>query len=190
MKIGVDLDDVLLDCNTSLALFHNERYGTSYERKDILSWQLEHTWDCTPEEVIARVKEWYGSMEHLESRPVPGAIATVAKLAGVHELHVITSRPMNTKDLTHAWLDKHFPNQFEQVHLTSHFEPGTGSKAGICRKLGVSVLVEDSLLHARDVAAIGTTVLLLDCPWNQESVSGGIIRVSTWEDIFNFINSA
>lgn len=187
MKIGVDFDDVLLDCNTSLALFHNSRYGTSYEREDVRSWYLEHTWGCTQQEVVARVKEWYGSQEHAESRPVAGAIAAVGELARSHELYVITSRPANVKDLTQVWLDRHFPDQFGQLHFTSHFEPGAGSKAEVCRKLGISLLVEDSLLHARDVAASGATVLLLDCPWNQEAVPDNIIRIFTWDDVLNFI---
>ncbi|MDE1919788.1 MAG: hypothetical protein KGH56_03835 [Patescibacteria group bacterium] len=189
MKIGVDLDDVLLDCNTSLALFHNSRYGTSYERKDVQSWYLERTWGCTPREAIARVKEWYESREHAESYPVSGALATVAELSRRHELHVITSRPEQVRELTHSWLEKHFPGRFVDVHFTSHFEPGAGSKAAVCRNLGISLFIEDSPLHARDVATSGVTVLLLDCPWNQETVSGNIIRIFAWDDVLTFVAS-
>ncbi|MDE2021886.1 MAG: hypothetical protein KGI71_03150 [Patescibacteria group bacterium] len=190
MKIGIDFDDVLLDCNTSLALFHNARYGTSYERKDIGSWFLERTWGCTQEEAVARVKEWYQSPEHVNSTPVPGSLEAIATLADSHELHVITSRPSYVKDLTHAWLEQHFSKRFSGLHFTSHFEPGAGSKAEVCRSLGISLLVEDSLIHAHDVAASGVPVLLFDCPWNQESVSHGITRIFTWEDVLNFVASA
>src|SRR3989344_1731882 len=189
MKVGVDFDDVLLDCNTSLALFHNSRYGTSYERKDIRSWHLEHTWGCTRQEAIARVKEWYHSPEHLQSTLIPGALEAVTELAQSHELHLITSRPAQVKDLTQILLERHFAGRFAGHHFTSHFEPGAGSKADVCRNLGISLLIEDSLMHANDVAANGVTVLLLDSPWNQEVVSGNIIRIFSWRDALDFIAS-
>jgi uncharacterized HAD superfamily protein len=189
MKIGVDFDDVLLDCNTSLSLFHNARYGTFYERKDIKSWYLEKTWGCTRQEAIVRVKEWYESPEHVQSHPVAGALDAISQLARLHELHVVTSRPAQVRELTQEWLERHFEDQFSGLHFTSHFEPGIGSKSEVCRTLGISLLIEDSLLHARDVAANGTTVLLLDCPWNQEAVFGNIIRILSWEEAFDFLES-
>lgn len=189
MKIGVDFDDVLLDCNTSLALFHNSHYGTSYKREDIKSWYLESTWGCTQEEVIARIKEWYRSPEHAQSLPIAGAIEAISKLASHNELHVITSRPAQTRELTQTWLDKYFPGQFSEIHFTNHFEIGARSKADICSEVGVSILIEDALVHARNVAADGIPVLLLDSPWNQEHISKNITRIFTWQDALDFIAS-
>ena len=189
MKIGVDFDDVLFDCNASLALFHNSRYGTSYERKDVWSWYLDQVWGCTEKEAIERVKEWYDSEEHTQSMPISGAIEAIEKLAQSYELHIITSRPSSIRKPTRLWLERYFAKHFAEIHFTNHSEPGSGSKAEICRNLDVSFLIEDSLKHARDVASGGTTVLLLDSPWNQEDVSGNIIRVHSWEEVVELIDS-
>lgn len=189
MKIGVDLDDVLLDCNTSLARFHNSRYGTSYERKDVFSWHIELLWGCTREEAMVRVEHWYGSLEHSQSAPVHGAIEAVEVLSKVHDLHIVTSRPSQIRGLTEEWLERHFRERFSGVHFTNHSKPGSGSKGDMCGNLGVSLLIEDSPQHAQEAAAKGVTVLLLDCPWNQEKVSGNIIRIATWKDALDFIAS-
>ena len=58
MKIGVDLDDVLIDLNRSLSLFHNAKFGTTYDIEDVRSFELEKVWNCTTEEMIRRVNIW------------------------------------------------------------------------------------------------------------------------------------
>jgi uncharacterized HAD superfamily protein len=187
MKIGIDFDDVLFDTNSSLALFHNSHYGSSYERKDVQSWFLEHIWGCTPQEAIARVKEWYQSSGHMQLMPMPGALEAIVELSRDNELYVITARPMQIEKLTLTLLEQHFPEKFSGLHFTNHFERDNQSKADVCKKLGISLLVEDALVHARTVAAADISVLLLDSPWNQEVVSANITRVFSWEEIVRFV---
>lgn len=187
MKIGVDFDDIVFDFNEELAHFHNHHYGTSYCRADVQTWILEDIWGCTRQEATRRLQEWFKSQEHNDTRPVKGAQDAVKQLALHHELHIITARPSCTKGVTPAWLDRYFPEQFAGLHMTSHFEHSARSKADVCKELGISLLIDDGLVHARAVAATGTTVLLLDCPWNQEEAGKGIIRVYGWDDILSYI---
>ncbi len=72
--IGLDFDDVLMEFNGALCLFHNAQYGTSLTRADITSHHLKETWGCTQEEVIRRVNEFYRSLEHDLASPVVGAV--------------------------------------------------------------------------------------------------------------------
>ena len=191
MKIAVDFDDILLDCNSSLALFHNNRYGTSYCRDDIRSWHLEKTWGCTYEEMVKRVNEWYFSDEHGGSVPMPGSQEAVVSLARNHELHIVTSRPEQIRDRTEEWLRRHFPKMFSGTHFTGHFWNGAKNKSDVCRQLGVALLIEDSPLHAQNVASAHIPVLLMDSPWNQELDADGqkIIRIKKWQDVLDFVSS-
>src|SRR5581483_5888062 len=143
----------------------------------IQSWHLDRLWKCSEEVAVARVAEWFSSPEYLRSLPIPGSREAVARLAKYHELHIITSRSTRVEQLTRDWLDLHFPIKFAGLHFTNHFQSDRKSKAEVCKILDISLLVEDSPLHAQDVAKAGITVLLLDAPWNQEEVSEPIVRV-------------
>lgn len=188
MKIGIDCDDVLLDSYTSLNAYHNHHYGTSHRREDIRSWLIEHTWGCTPEEALVRVEAWYDTLWHSQTGPMPGALAAVAKLAEHHELHMITGRPGRVEEITRRLVLEHFPGIFAAMHFSNHFKANARSKGHICRDLGIAVMIEDSLGHARAVAASGVPVLLFDSPWNQEPVNGLITRVSGWDDVLQRMN--
>lgn len=182
MKIGVDFDDVLLDCNASLADFHNKRYGTSYAKEDVYTWHLEKLWGCTRAEAVERVRAWLQSEEHGAALPVDGALEAIEQLSKDHELHIITARPSDSRAVTERWLQKYLPSHFAGIHFTNDYEPGSGSKGKICRELGVAFLVEDSLTHAQDAAAAGTPVFLMDAPWNQETLPENVFRVRSWQD--------
>src|SRR3989344_5813352 len=152
MKIGIDFDDVLLDSYTSLNDFHNFSYGTSHGREDIRSWLIEHTWGCTPEEALARVEAWYDSSWHSRIEPMPGAQAAVTQLAESHELHIITGRPGRVSEMTQQLAREHFPGVFKEIHFSNHFKANARSKGAVCRDVGVDLMIEDALNHARAVA--------------------------------------
>jgi len=78
--IGIDLDDVLLDFNTALCEWHNLKYGTSYTRADIFSFDLKDVWKCPQEETNKRIVEFYNSEFHPKALPVPGTVEAIKKL--------------------------------------------------------------------------------------------------------------
>ncbi len=187
MKIGIDFDDVLLDCNTALAAFHNARYGTSYKREDVRSWDLSRMWNCTKEEEFVRVREWWASQDHFEAPLVPGALTAVEILAMHHELHIITARQVETSTATKAWLARHFPSHFNEVHFVSKSDTDTGSKVEACQQVGIDLMIDDSLSNACNLNAAGIQVLLFDAPWNQEEVPPSIVRVYNWEQALYYL---
>lgn len=186
MIIGVDLDDVLLDFTEHLLRFVNTRYGTRHQRKDSFNFNLEKVWNEPKEIVDQKILEFYRSSEHVQAMPFPDAIGGICALkAAGHELHLITSKPDSLKDVTEKWLDTHFPRSFTGVHFMNEFH-GTGkkrTKAEVCKLLGVELFIDDALHNARNIAAVGIPVLLLDAPWNQEEVIPPITRVKSWEEI-------
>jgi 5'(3')-deoxyribonucleotidase len=119
MIIGLDLDDVLFQANESLARFHNGRYGTSYDRHMVRSWDFEELWGCTTEEVIRRIGEWYDTHEHHTSNPVTGAVDALSQLAEQHTLFIVTARSPNVQQ-TMAWVKRHLPQVFNGIHFTNH----------------------------------------------------------------------
>lgn len=183
--IGFDLDDILLDFNGALRVFHNAKYDTTYEREHITTYDFCELWQCEPEEMIRRVLEFYASKEHQGAVPVEGSVEAIKKLSQYHKLIIITSKPDELRVATMQWLDQHFPHMFDEVHFTNHYV-GNGRKrpkGEVCKQYGVEIFIDDALIHAESVANTGIPVLLFDTPWNQGELSPLITRVYSWEEI-------
>lgn len=187
LRIGFDLDDVLLATNDAMLKWHNRVYGTSYTRKDIVTWDLTKVWLCTFDEMLSRIHEYYASPEHDETLAFKGAIEGIEILGEEKEYHIITSRPGEMHGKTMVLIQKYFPPLVESVHFTSQVVAGSKhskKKENVCLELGVQVYIEDNLDYAINVAAVGIPVLLFDTPWNQTAdLPKNVTRVYSWEDI-------
>jgi uncharacterized protein len=184
--LGVDLDDVVIDFNSAFCEWHNRYYGTSYKRKDIVSYGLENICKCTPDEVHQRVFDFYHTDEHRTAPPVQGAIEGLHELKKKNVLIAATSRPEVVRNLTLEWLHEQSLEVFDSLHFLGHYHGPVErkiSKAKICEEVGAELFIEDSLAHATSIARTGVPVLLFDTPWNQGFVSALITRVFSWEEI-------
>ena len=192
-RIGFDFDDVLINFRHALRLYSNELYKTNLQREDYTSSDLSETWKCTPEEATKRVIDFYSSEHHYNALPVEGAVEGIKILKQDYDLFVITSRPEKIREMTVGWLDRYFPDMFEEVHLTNLFygegEKIIRTKKEVCLELGVEAFVDDALHYAHDVSSAGIPVLLYDAPSNQGDVEHPIIRVHSWREIVDKLSN-
>lgn len=187
-KIGVDLDDVLLAIIAGLFPWHNRLYGTNNKEEDVRPFDLSTSWGCTKEETISRVLDFYQTTEHAECLPIPGAVEAMNVLSQNHKLVIVTSKPADLEDMTHTWVEKHFPKTFQGIYFTSSFttpEHKQVKKSEICRELDIEVFIDDSTANVLDVATACKRVFLFDRPWNQEQVPlpTNVTRTYSWEEI-------
>ena len=190
--IGIDLDDTLLDFNNSLHAYHNKKYGTNITRENITSYELDKVWGYSPEEVDKKLFEFYFTKEHEETAPIFGSLDAVNKLKNRHDLHLITVRGDQIAEPTMLWIQTHFPSHFTSINLTNKIFgiPGkTYSKVDVCRRLGVDLMIEDSLSQAIEISKVVEKVYLLDCPWNQGETPTNMTRVNSWDEIITHLNS-
>lgn len=190
MNIGVDLDEILADFITPLLDYYNAVYGTRFTKKNVFSYNLWEVWGGTPDQDIAKLYAFYATPEFRNLQPVPGAQEGIRALTPHHELIVITSRASDLLNETQRWLAAHFPGMFAQVHL-ANIAARLGSstpKALLCQRLGIDVMIEDSLTYAQECAPHVSHVLLMDAPWNQSnSLPRNVKRVFSWEEIVGHI---
>lgn len=176
-RVGVDLDDVLLDLNTALAAFTNRAYGTSLRREDIHTFNLHEVWGCTRQEARRRIAEFYDSPEHALMIPIDGAQEALEMIASFADTFIITARPEWTRGGTEELLTRHYPSLVSAVTYTNH-----GTKAEVCRTLGVHVFVDDAPHNVDEVAPVVETALLFDAPWNRgyTPAHANLRRVHSW----------
>ena len=186
-KIGIDLDDTVLDLVGALVLFHNTFYGTNLTRADYLSHKFHKVWGCTGEEAIRRVSQFY-TTEYFENiKPISGAIDAIDFLAKQNYLEAITARPTDIKEKTGRQVKTYFGNNFDGIYYSSNFFTKTqndGTKLEICQRRGISTMIEDVLEYAMQFADTGIKVLLFgNYPWNQNgNLPSNIIRVKNWTE--------
>jgi len=186
--LGVDFDDVLFDTNGSAAEFHNLHYGTSYTREDNKDFLFEHLWDCPPEEVERRLDHYYETDFHHGAPMIGGVKEALTELSERFDIIVITARPEERRGVTEAWIQKNLPGLITKVYHTDFFiseKPEEGRfKSDLCRELGVSYFVDDTLAQVKDIAHHAKThVFLFDAPWNRSETPPGTVRVHSWADI-------
>jgi len=189
MIIGVDLDEVLAGVLPELIKYHNDKYNTNFEKEQFNSFDLWKIWNCTKEESLERVFDFYNSKYFRNIQPVEGSQEAIDILSKKHDLVVITSRASVVKDKSIEWLSNYFPDKFSKACFTSPwYEEESGyEKAQACKELKVKVHIDDNLSFARKCSENGTKVLLYNQPWNQldksDSLPENMKRVYSWNDI-------
>ncbi len=186
LKIGVDFDDVLFGFNEGFAGFYNTLYGTSFTRSNVKQYGLHHTYGGTQEEVSLLIQKFLKSEEHKKVAPILGAKEHLQNLIK-HEFIIVSARSeQQSREVVTEWLNIHFPNFFQKIHLTGsvdknaeHVKP----KEGVALEYELDVFIEDSLSVASRISAVGIPVILLDTPWNQGEVPEGVTRVFSWAEI-------
>lgn len=187
MNLAVDIDDTLLDFVSAYILFHNETYKTNLKKEDFKTYSFNHLKGDTMKQAVSTVRQFYKTDFFKEMKPFPGAIEVIQKLKEKNELFIVTSRPYDIKKGTLEWVSKHFSNIFSEVFFSSNYytqaKNSGKTKAEICYDLSASLLIDDSLIYAKQVFEKGINTLLLDSPWNQNGNLEGITRVNNWKEI-------
>lgn len=193
MKLGLDLDDVIIDINRSIREFLKDVYGLSVTLEDHKTFDFHTTWECTPTEAMNRVFEFYESDYMNDIPPIPGSIEAVTSLLDNHEIHFVTSRPHAIEEKTRHWVNTHFPHHSPSIHHTNQFTPAGNpkvNKSDVLKDLGISIMVEDSPYNIQDISSNNIHVLMYTRPWNQNvEASEHITRVNDWNDVLRFIKN-
>ena len=181
--ISTDIDEILAGLIGPFLVWHKEHYNTTYERKDVYNYDLEHLINCDREELQRRLRQFYESAHFHTIQPIDGSKEGIQELYQLSKIIAITARPEDIKHKTSTFIDDHYQGHISKVKFTGEFPQHNGMKGKICKELGIKVHIEDNLKFAYDCAQHGINVILLDCPWNQGETPKGTIRVYSWKDI-------
>jgi 5'(3')-deoxyribonucleotidase len=188
MIVAFDLDEVLANTLQAFLTFYNAAHGTHASVEKCFSSDWAEYLCLSQSAITAIIRDFTLSECGATIAPVPGAVEAVRELSAIGELHIVTSRWGALVDITPAWIERHFPNQFAAVHYskTSHSVPlneSGQSKAAICKAIGAEVIIEDCSRHSLDCLSHGVNVLLMDRPWNRDFEDSRILRVRSWSGV-------
>ncbi len=182
MKLGIDIDGVVVDFVTPFLPLLQEAMGHPVRYDDITAYRFQHALGYSDE-----VEDWVrGEIDRrdlLRGLPrIPGSLESIRRFHREHEIHFVTARPeAKWEDVTREWLRvQGFP--YSSV-LFREGRKAEGSE-------GFDLFVEDYLENALDLVAQGIHVCLFDQPWNQNSdLPRRCTRVHSWQEVEDVVAS-
>lgn len=182
-RFAIDVDEVLFPFVREFVNYDNPRWGGWLKFSQFFSYRFEEVLEVPVEEAMKRTYDFYGA-KHDHIKPLEDASEVLPRLCKYYEPIIITARPPRFEKKTRGWLAKHLDIEFNEiVHIgRSDIVERPISKAEVCRRLGAVALIDDSLEHTAECAAIEIDGLLFgNYPWNQADVlPEGVTRCRNW----------
>lgn len=196
--IAVDIDDVLAANAEGMIAFSNKQWGTHLTIDDFSEhwgemWKMADDIKATEK----RAEEFFASDPFSSFRHFPDALPVLKELQKNYRLILVTSRRKRFLRETTDWIDRFFPDIFEETHYAGIWDdPKEGrheaTKADLCQRLGVDYLVDDQLKHCVAAAQCGIPALLFgNYRWNRtDKLLQNVSKVKDWRAVKEYFDAA
>ena len=187
MKIGIDIDEVVVECAKHFLTIHKDKTGVDFACDSLFSYNLWEPVNITKEEALKYFEEFGERGVYTNPVLISFAREAIDALFVGNKIIFITSRPEKVRKETEALLTKIFKGRDFGVFYSGDFHKGGNKlKSEICLENNCSFLLEDQASIAEDCAKKGIKVILFDKPWNQKGGSHkNIYRVSDWKGVLD-----
>lgn len=192
--IAVDIDDVIAAHAPAFIKWTNEKYGTNLTVDDYHDHWGE-VWQVDYEEREKRALEYHQTDYIGTYGVVDGASEALANLKDRFKLVILTTRRKSIDKLTRDWIQKYYPDTFDEVVFAGFFDAPTQdsvhmTKGEMAKSIGAEYLIDDQLKHCMAAAKIGIKSLLFgNYPWNQaDDLPPGVTRVKDWQEVLESLN--
>jgi uncharacterized HAD superfamily protein len=184
-KIGIDIDEVVVNFIKNYLEFHKEKYNLNFPIEKITSYKFWETGLFEDRDSAIRMIKLFQESEHFDNLDfIDGFEDAFVFLTNNFDIFFITSRPEYLKDKTNNFFNTSFLNSVFEIIFSGDFFGGGKTKSEICGELGIKIIIEDNADYALDCAENGIKVFLLDKPWNKNyEKHENIIKVDNWEEI-------
>lgn len=205
LRIGIDIDDVLIKSAELSIQLYNEEYGTKLSLDDWYDFSDPSTYVkvWASEDVTVLVKRVVHTMVNdafLDVEPIEGSQEGLRHLNSEgHQLFAITGRSESIRRQTMAMLDKNFDGIFTDntLFFVDHFEHDgkKASKAVVGTQLELTHFIDDFPDHANAIARVGIKTVLFDAgnyKWSKTGidadVASNVIELDSWQRTVEYLD--
>ncbi len=181
LNICIDIDGTITNPYHFIP-YLNDMYKKELTDEQCITHKLEELYEVELEDLLRLFHTEY-IHAYSEASVVEGAREIINELYKAHNLYFVTARSEALKDITIDWLGQNGLGEIG-VHLL-----GSDYKLDKAKELSCNIFIEDNPDNAYQLATAGLTVLLIDNNYNRHIEHENIIRVKSWNDIKEFINS-
>ena len=193
--IAVDIDDVLSRSAEGFIAFSNERWGMSLKPEDYQEeWAV--VWGVPLDEALERSIEFHASGTVGNYQPNEAALPVLKKLAKTYNLVAVTSRRRLLQPETDAWMGRHFPGIFQELHYAGIWDELPKdqvmralkhTKAELCREIGADYLIDDQIKHCIGAAEAGVQALLFGASGGTKTPTD-VTPVADWSGVERYFH--
>lgn len=188
MRIGIDIDNVISNFNEKLLdeyLKHDKELRNSGIINSNAYIRKMFDWTDEEEKIF-----YYNNIERIakDLDVVQGAKEYIDKLKqDGHTIYIITGRDngeySDSYNMTKEWLKK-FDIFYNELIFTNAYNKQ--SKADICVKKNIDIMIDDSISMCKNCIAQGIKTYIMDTQYNRKN---NIPRVHDWKEIYEVIKS-
>jgi uncharacterized HAD superfamily protein len=177
-KIALDIDNVIADTDQIIRKLIKSELGINATARQITYWSYSKAIPISPDQE-KHIFDLFHQRYCGEVSVLPNAVSSIERLASYFSIWLITSRPVESDQITQEWLKKKRINYTKLIF----------SKHKALMSENFLFVAEDSGETAVSFAQIGVPVYLFDKPWNGIYHDPLIIRVKNWEDAMKKIEN-
>ena len=192
--IGLDLDETLaatmsgmLEYSHSIGKLLHITHLDQIHKHDT-SWLGS---DITPEEAIALWEGYGKSTPHpYDVLPIEDALEGVRKLHEIGKnIAIVTARSDKEPwkvERTHLWVRWHLGFlAHDRIYFVNHFSEDARPKSEICKKMYISLMIDDAMENAYELVRNDISCILLEKPWNRDVEFDHplLYRAKNWKEI-------
>lgn len=197
MKIAIDIDDTIAGSTESLRLLVNKRTSSdlpaeAYKIPGEYWGYYERVWEANG--LGGKVDHGDFSAEMVVDQShvplLPGALFAINNLRKKHQIILVTARDESWESATKKWLGLRFgASENIEVYFTkSHHDAAAETKGQLCRRLGVSLLIDDNIEHCLSAVNAGVEAILFgEYGWHMD-VPSELVRCKSWEAVLAYLN--
>lgn len=189
--IAIDIDDVLANNAKAFVEYTNQKWGMSLSPSDY-DEHWSKVWQVDNEETERRATEFHesGVMSLYEHDRT--AFEVLSNLRRDYKLTILTSRRIQTKEITIEWISKYYGDIFdsESIYFSGiwekiHDRSIHQTKTEKATEIGVDFLIDDQLKHCLSFAESGKNAVLFgDYSWNQiDQLPNNVMRCVDWKAV-------
>lgn len=188
--IAIDIDEVLTPTVPALVDWHNLNYGTNLHFNDFHTYEFHKIWGGDRDSAIAKCAYYFENSQ--STPPFADARRVLTRLRQDYDLIVVTSRMLEQRMQTEAWLNQYFPSIFTSILVCNHWKRDNASptikKSAACLQFGAKYLIDDLPSYIQDVTNEGIYGLLFGhYPWNQQIADHPLVsRVTDWQAVEDY----
>lgn len=138
-RIAVDIDETLVHFLPNLAKFHKKQLPQGKYR-----YLYRNIFGVEEKVSKKMVIDFYNSDEFHNLRPIVGCQTKLKELRKkASKLYIVTGRQYYVRQRTEDWINKHFPDIFDDIVITNSFTPHEVSKIDIFKSFNIDTVIDD-----------------------------------------------
>lgn len=189
MRLGFDLDQVVIDCLDAIKNSIYKEFGVKTTGKTYEGYYLDrlpYTDDADKNRIIGEfiLSRVYDPLFYSDMLPIKEAVSSLQYLKMIgNEIYFITSRDSSIKDVTIKWFNK-YEIDYDGLYFCQN-------KSGPVKDEGLDFFIDDHIKHLNDIMGSGYIpkkgLCLFDRPWNKDYNKMLYSKVYDWSDIVKIL---